>query len=241
VNTIFLIARRELQGYLYSASGYIIIAALLLLDGLAFNALAMSGEKYSFEVLQTFFYFSSGMVTVGAILFSMRLFAEEKQTGTLVLLQSSPATDLQLVLGKFFGGYAFLLIFLALTLYMPLLIFVNGKVTWGHLLVGYIGLALLGAAVTALGTLASAMAKNQLMAAVLSSVTVAGLFLAWMVARKIDGPLGEAVGYLDLFDKHFRTITRGTLRFESATYFLSLTYLGLLGAVGVLSARRWRG
>lgn len=240
MTTILLIARREIQGYLLSPLGYVIIAALLLLDGLAFNAVAMAGEKPSFDVLQMFFFYSCGMVATGGVLFSMRLFAEERQTGTIVLLQTSPATELELVLGKWLGGFAFLCLFIALTSYMPLLILVNGKVTWGHLFAGYLGLALLGGAVTAIGTFSSTLVKSQLLAAVITGVLVVSLFVAWMVARKVDGPLGDAIGYLDLFDKHYRSFSRGIVKLSSVTYYLSLTYLGLLGAVLVLSARRWR-
>lgn len=237
---ITLIARRELVGYLMSPLGYVIIAALLLLNGVAFNGLAMDGEKLSYDVLQTFFFYSCGFVVVAGVLFSMRLFAEEKQTGTMLLLQTSPASEVELVLGKFLGGYTFLGLFIALTGYMPLLVLVNGRVTWGHLAVGYLGLYLLAAVSIGLGTLASALAKNQLLAAIIGGVLTVAFFLAWVIARRVDGPLGDAIGYLDLFDKHFRSLSRGVLKLSTVVYYLSLTYASLVGAVAVLSARRWR-
>jgi ABC-2 type transport system permease protein len=240
MNTILVIARRELTGYLLSPLGYIIMAALLLLDGLAFNGIAMQGQKTSYEVLQMFFFYSCGFVAAAGVLFAMRLFAEERQAGTLVLLTTSPATELELVLGKFLGGFGFLSLFIALTFYMPLLVLVNGKVTWGHVLVGYLGLFLLGAAVTAIGTFASTIAKTQILSAVIAGVIVVALFVCWMVAQKVDGVLGDAIGYLDLFDKHYRSFTRGILKLSSVTYLLSLTYVGLMGAVLVLTSRRWR-
>src|SRR5207245_273913 len=101
MNAIRLIVRRELAAYYRSYLGYVIIAAVLLIDGLLFNAYAMgSSQKKSAEVLHDFFYFSSGTTMVASIFISMRLLAEERQTGTLPLLLSAPVTDAQIVLGK---------------------------------------------------------------------------------------------------------------------------------------------
>jgi ABC-2 type transport system permease protein len=124
---------------------------------------------------------------------------------------------------------------------MPLLILVNGKVTVGHMLSGYLGLALLGAACIALGTFASSLAKNQILAAVMAGALIVTLLLAWMLARKVEGTFGDFVSYLDLFDKHFRSFGRGTIKLASVVYYLSLTYAALVATTAVLSARRWRG
>ena len=126
-----LITRRELSSYLLSATGWLVLGVVLLAQGLLFNAIAMSGERKSFDVLQLFFYFSSGTTMVASIFISMRVFAEEKQLGTMVLLETSPVSEVQIVLGKFLGAWLFLCLLLAMSLYMPLLVLVNGKVTVG--------------------------------------------------------------------------------------------------------------
>lgn len=236
-----LITRRELSSYLLSATGWLILGVVLLAQGLLFNAVAISGERKSFDVLQLFFYFSSGTTMVASIFISMRVFAEEKQLGTMVLLETSPVSELQIVLGKFFGAWLFLCLLLALSLYMPLLVLVNGKVTLGHLFAGYFGLVLLGAACIAIGVLASSLAKNQVLAAVIAGTTIVALLLSYMLAKKVEGTLGDVVGYLDLFDKHYRSFTRGTVKLGSVVYYLSLTYTALLATVAVIGARRWRG
>jgi len=241
MTTAWLVAKRELHGYLMSPLGYVIVAAILLIDGLLFNGFAMGGERLSYAVLEMFFYFLSGTTMVASIFITMRLFAEERQTGTLTLLQTSPAAEWQLVLGKFIGAYLFLLLLTALTLYMPLLVLVNGKVTWGHVLVGYLGLALLGAACVAIGTLASSLAPSQILAAVLSGVIIVALLVMWMVARKVSGPVGAVVGYLSLFDKHYQPFSRGIIKSETIVFFLTLTYAALVAATAVLGGRRWRG
>ena len=111
-----LIARRELSAYLRSMTGYIIAAAVLIVDGLLFNAFALGGgEKLSSEVLSLFFYFSSGTTIIASVFISMRLFAEERQTGTLVLLTSSPVHDWEIVVGKFLSALIFLSLLTAAT------------------------------------------------------------------------------------------------------------------------------
>lgn len=236
-----LIARRELSSYLLSTTGWLILGVVLLAQGLLFNALAMDGEKKSFDVLQLFFYFSSGTTIVASIFISMRVFAEEKQLGTLVLLETSPVSEAQIVLGKYLGAWLFLCLLLFLSLYMPVLVLVNGKVTIGHLFAGYLGLVLLGSACVAIGVLASSLAANQVLAAVISGAVIIALLLAYRLAREVEGVLGDVVGYLDLFDKHYRSFSRGTIKLGSVVYYLSLTYAALLATVAVIGSRRWRG
>ena len=99
---LILVARRELGAYTNTSMGYVILAAFLLLEGLFFNAFAVGASaKASADVLGDFFYFSFGCTVAAALFFSMRLIAEERQTGTMVLLQSSPLANWQVVGGKF--------------------------------------------------------------------------------------------------------------------------------------------
>ena len=241
MKTILLIARRELYAFLRSPLGYCIVAAVLCLHGLLFNVLWMDGERLSYEVLEGFFYQSSGFVATVAVLLSMRLFAEERQTGTEVLLLKSPTPEYQIVAGKFLGGYLFLCLYIALTAYMPLLVLVNGKVTLGHVVAGYFGLLLLGAACMAVGLLASSLVSSQLLAAVLGAAITVALFACWIIAKKVEGGLGSFIGYLDFMDSHYRSFSRGIVKVSSVVYFLSVTYVALLAATSVLAARRWRG
>ena len=98
MTTALLIARRELGGYFRSMTGYIIAGLVLLVEGVLFNAFVLSaGEMYSAEVLANFFYISFGTTVIASVFISMRLVAEERQTGTLVLLTSSPVHDWEIV------------------------------------------------------------------------------------------------------------------------------------------------
>ena len=184
-----LVARRDLASYMRSPAGYIIIAAVLLIDGLLFNVDALGGPaKKSAEVLERFFYFSSGTTMIACVLLSMRLLAEERQTGTLTLLFTSPIREVEIVFGKYLSALALFAVMTLLTLYMPALIFVNGKVSLGHIASGYLGLLLLGSATLAIGTFGSALAKSQVLAAVITASIVVTMLLFWLVGQATDPP-----------------------------------------------------
>src|SRR5690348_6747169 len=128
MRNIVLIAKRELASYLRTMSGYVIIAGILFALGLLFNVLAMAGGtgRPSSEVMSLFFYYTGGATMFCAVLLSMRLLAEERQTGTLALLYSSPIRDSEIVLGKFFAAVVFLMLFHVASFYIPLLIMAFG-------------------------------------------------------------------------------------------------------------------
>jgi ABC-2 type transport system permease protein len=241
VNASLLIARREVMGFFASSIGYVVMAAVLALHSVWYHVVVMNQTRTAFAALENHFFHSSGWVAIFAVLTSMRLFAEEDQMGTLVFLRTAPVTEGQLVAGKFLGGLFFLTVYLALTLLIPLSVVLSGEVSPGHVAVGYLGLLLLGGAVLAVGTLASSLTPNQLVAVILGLVATGALFLCWYLAKKVEGPLGDFVGYLDLMDRHYRSFSRGVLKTSTVVYFLSLTYAALLGATAVLVGRRWRG
>ena len=241
LSNVWWIMRRELGAYLRSPMGYIIIAAVLMVDGLLFNAWAVSSAaRKSSDVLEIFFYCASGTTLLASIFISMRLIAEERQTGTLVLLSTSPVRDWELIFGKFLSGWVFLGIIMALTAYMPALVMIHGKVSLGHILAGYLGLMLIGSAALALGTLCSAFAPNQLVAAVAAASIVAAFVLLWLLSRIASPPLDDLIAYLSLHDKHFRPFMRGLVSLADVVFYVSLTYVALLGATRVIEARRWR-
>jgi ABC-2 type transport system permease protein len=222
-------------------SGYVIIAAVLAVDGLLFNAYALGGAgKRSSEVLSLFFYFSSGTTLVASIFISMRLLAEERQAGTLALLYSSPVKDSEIVLGKFLSGLAFLGLLTALTFYMPLLILVHGKISLGHVFAGYLGLMLLGSASLAIGTFGSALAKNQVVAAIGSACILVSLLVSWLLARVTERPFSDVFSALALWQQHFVPFQGGVIHLRDVVYYLAVSYVALFAATRVIEARRWR-
>ena len=241
MNKIWLITSRELGVYLRSLSGYVIVAVVLALDGLLFQGFALGGgERLSSEVINNFFYFSAGTTMIASVLLSMRLIAEERHDDTLVLLYTAPISEWHIVLGKWLSAFIFVAFLLLLTLYMPLMVAVHGSLQWGHVLAGYTGLLLLGAACTALGTLASSLTRSQVVAAVLGGGLVVGMLITWLVARVVDPPFNDLLAYLALFDKHFTPFQKGAINTRSVVHFLSVTFFALFLTQKVLSARRWR-
>ena len=240
MSQVLLIARRELFAYLRSPLGAVILAGALLIDGALFYTEGLSQKLLSSEVLQRFIYNTSGPTMIAAVLLSMRLLAEERQAGTLVLLNTSPIQDREIVLGKFLSAFGVLTLLTLLTAYMPALIFVNGKVSLGHVLVGYAGLLLLGGATIAVGLLGSALARSQIVAVILGAVTMALLLLLWMIARTADPPINRFLAALAMHHDNFRPFILGRLSLGSVAYYLAVTYFFLLASIKVLEARRWR-
>jgi len=241
VNATLLIAGRELRAYLRSPFGYIVAAATLLIDGLLFEGFALGASaRLSADVLFDFFYFASGTTMVASILLSMRLVAEERQTGTMVLMNTAPVRDIEIVLGKFLASFAFIALLTALTAYMPLLILVNGKISAGHILVGYLGLLLLGSASVAIGLFGSALAKTQVLAAIAGAGILVTMLLLWLVARVSDPPLNTFLAGLALHNERQNPFMRGVLELENVVYYVAVTYFFLIAATKTLEARRWR-
>jgi len=241
MRNVWLIARRELGGYLRTPSGYLIASATLLVSGLLFNTRAVGqGAKLSSQVLQDFLRDASGTTTVAAVLLAMRLFAEERQSGTATLLFTSPIRESQIVIGKFLSAFVVLTLLTLSSLYLPALIFVNGKVSLGHIAGGYLGLLLLGSATLSLGVLGSVLARNQLMAGVLAAVFITVLFLSWPLSTVVEGKLGTLIAYFSLYEKHFFPFMRGLVQLSDVVYYLSIVYISLLAATRALQSQRWQ-
>jgi ABC-2 type transport system permease protein len=240
MRNVSLIARRELQAYLRTMSGYVIIAIVLFVTGLFFNAFAVPGTaKKSSEVLADFFTIASGMTMVCSVFLSMRLIAEEQQTGTVSLLYSSPIHDYEIVLGKFIASFLFLCVFFAASSYMPILIAVYGKVSAGHIVAGYFGLMLVGACSLALGTFGSALARSQVVAAVTSGMLALAITTCWLLAKVTERPFTDIINGLAWWG-HFDPFRTGLVHVKHVAYFGLVTFIALFAATRVLEARRWR-
>ena len=236
-----LLARREIGSFLRSPIGYVVGAVALLIEGLYFYVFGLhTGPQLSAQVLAFFFEGVSGTTMVLSALLAMRLIAGERESGTLVLLNTAPIREVEVVLGKFLAGLAYLTILLALTIYMPLLIFVNGKVSVGHIVVGYVGVLLLASASLAISLFASSLANNQVVAVIVAGAMLGTLFLLFFVARAADPPINSFLSGLAIFHTRQRTFMIGVLKLENVLYNVAGAYLFLLATTKTLEARRWR-
>ena len=240
MTNIFLIAGRELRAYARSPLGPVIVAGALLINGIVFYYYGLSQKLLSAEVLSEFFWAASGVTMISGVALSMRLIAEERQTHTFTLLNTAPVYDWEIVLGKYVSAFAMLAIIIVLTLYMPALIFVNGKVSIGHIAVGYVGLLLIGSATTAIGLFSSALTRSQVVAVIVAAAILAALILLWMLASAIEPPLNDFFAALAFHHQNFMPFQKGVLELRGVAYYLGVTYFFLVAATKILEARRWR-
>jgi ABC-2 type transport system permease protein len=242
MRAISIIYRRELGAYLRSPYGWVIASIVLLVDGLLFQGFALgSGEQHSALVLERTFNWMSGIPLGAGILLSFRLLSEERQNNSMVLLNTSPVRDTEIVLGKFFAALTFLAFMLLISIYMPILVKISGKITTAQIVVGYVGLLLLGAATLAIGLFASALTRQQLIAAVLAAAMVlVGCFIH-LLANKVDPPLKDVIEQIDLWWVHFQYgFMKGILNLKDIVYYLATTYFFLLLSIKTLEAKRWQ-
>lgn len=235
-----LIARRELSAYFSSPLASVVIASALLLDGILFYWRSLSQRLLSGEALAQFFWWTSGVMMTAALFLSMRLIAEERQTGTFTLLNTAPLLEWEIVLGKYLSVLVMVMLLAGLSSYLPALLLVNGKVSAGHIVVGYLGQVLIGSAAAAIGLFASSLARSQLIAVVVGAAIVVVLLVLWVVSQAVDPPLKQFLSGLAMHHQNFRPFQLGILKLGSVAYYLSVSYVFLLAATKVLEARRWR-
>ncbi len=242
MSKIWTIAQRELNAFFSTWMGYIIAFAALLINGLLFMSFAVGDEpKYSSQVLADFFYMSSGIGMVASLFLAMRLFAEEKQSGTIVLFFTSPITERQMVYGKFLSSFLFFLFLCALSFYLPLLLKLQGKISYGQVAAGYLGVIGVSAAVMSLSLFASVIAPNQLLAGILGAVFTVIALVLWLMMKVVDSPFRELFGYLAIHNQHFNPFMRGIVHTKDLVFYASVVFFFLECSVRTLEMRRWQG
>jgi ABC-2 type transport system permease protein len=236
-----IIFRREIGALVRSPLGWIVAAAFLAIDGAMFHAYVLSKSLLSADVLAQYFMYTGIATGVAAVILSFRMIVEERVSHSMVLLNTSPIRDWEIVLGKFLAGLVFLIAMLALSVYMPLLIKVNGKVSGAQIFVGYLGMILFGSACLAIGLFASALARHYLIAALAASGLVVILVLLYPLATKLDPPLQSMFSQLDLWWTHFQlgSFMRGIFNLKDVVFYVAVTYFFLLLSVRTLEAKRW--
>ncbi len=243
MRAISIVFRRELAAYLRSPMGYVVAALLLFIDGVLFQtyALGASGKVLSADVLRFFFLYTGIVVQIAGIALSVRLVVEERQQHTIVLLNTSPIRDTEIILGKFLAALVFLTGMIGLSVYMPLLIMVNGKIAISQLLVGYLGVLLLGASSLAIGIFASSLAKQQIIALAIAGAINGLLVLLFPLAKRLDGSLKEVIQSLDLWQTHFFDgFMNSVFNLSDLVFYLAVIYFFLLLAIKTLEAKRWQ-
>ncbi len=236
------IASRDLGAFFSTWMGYVIVAASLMITGLLFNSFAIGNEpKLSAEVIADFFYFASGISMVAGVFLAMRLMAEERQMGTIVLLFSSPISERQIIYGKFLSAFLFSIILHVVSLYMPALVMIHGKISFGHIAAGYLCLSLLGASTIAITLFASTLAPNQLVAAVGGSFLTVIFLTLWMLAKVVDQPFRDVFDWMSIHSEHFIPFSNGQVNLKDVVFYLGLIVFFLECSTRALVGRRCQG
>jgi ABC-2 type transport system permease protein len=124
---------------------------------------------------------------------------------------------------------------------MPILIKVNGKITAAQVVIGYFGMMLLGAATLAIGLFASAMTRQQLIAAVVAAALVVVMCFIHLLGGKVDPPLKDVLEQIDLWWVHYQYgFMKGILNLKDVIYYVAATYFFLLLSIKTLEAKRWQ-
>lgn len=227
-----IIMQRELRSYFASTIAYTVSAFFLLISGYLFYAALRITQDASLRPL-----FHNAAVTLLLIspAITMRLVAEERRSGSIELLMTSPVTDAQVIVGKYLGSLVFYAAMLALTLQYPLLLSRLGSPDKGPMLTGYLGLFLLGATFLAVGLVASTVTKNQIVAAVGGFAVLLILWIvSWVGASGSTSNLGEFLRQLSLLDR-YENFTKGLIDTRDVLYFASMIGFCLFLSVRVLA------
>ncbi len=252
---VWALARREVQSYFASPVAYVVLALFIFLFGYFFSdylfvfverGMGRGGFGGAPETLNLnqdlvrYVLLTTSVVLLFLVpMLTMRSFAEEIRTGTIELLLTSPLTDLQIVLGKFFGALFLYATMLALTFLHLAILFLFGDPEWKPLLAGYLGMLLLGAAFISFGLVFSSLTRNQIVAGFLTFGTF--LFL-WLIeyAESWAGAASGFVTYLSV-TKHLEEFAKGVVDSRDVIYYLTFIGLGLFLSKQSLESLRWRG
>lgn len=255
----FLIFKKEFKSYFASPVAYVVITMFLILTGYLFYNTLTSFSTISFQattdpmlakqvgffnitesVVRPLFGYISLILLLMVPLLTMRLFSEEKKSGTIELLLTYPVTDMQVLLGKFLSCMAVFAIMIALTALYPVLLIAFGQPETGPIITGYIGLFLVGASFISLGIFASSLTENQIIAA---TVAFGLLLLFWMIgssASLAGRTLEDILSYISLA-AHWEGFAKGVIDTEDIVYYLIFISLFLFLTLRILESKKWRG
>ena len=234
---ILPVFKREFFGYFRSPVAYVFLVVFLTVSsGLTFYL----GRFFDSRVasLDVFFSMQPWIYTFFISAVGMRLWAEEKRSGTWELLFTLPIRIQECVIGKFLAGWAFISIGIVLTFPLMFTVGYLGDPDWGPIFTGYIGSILMAGSFLAVCSFTSALTKNQVISFVLSVVINLGLvFLGWSVFTNFLSflPPSWVDGMSNFsYTTHFNGFTRGLIAFKDLVFFLSLSFISLLLTVVVL-------
>jgi ABC-2 type transport system permease protein len=254
MRNVWLILRKELRSYFVSPIAYLLLTMFALIFGLFFwNALGyfvfvgmesqMRGQMFPMNLNEQVIRPLLSNVSVMGLFFipmiTMRLFAEEKRSGTIELLATSPVRDGEVILGKWLAALALYALMLLVSVLNLAFLFRYGNPDWKPLLIGYLGLLLQAGALLAIGTFISTLTSNQIIA---GAATFGVCLLLWAldwVSGYETATWARVLAYISVLT-HFEPFAKGVLDSKDAIFYVTATFLGLFLTARSVESLRWR-
>ena len=255
MRNILAITQKELKSYFASPIAYFVIGLFALFYGYFFalmmqvfvrNSMNAGGGMgpQAMNINQDMLRPVLQNVTV-LLLFimpaiTMRTFAEERRSGTIELLLTSPLTDLEIILGKFFGALSLYGLMLAVTFLHVGILFLYGSPEWKPIVTSYLGLMLLGGSFLAVGLFISTLTTNQIVSYILTFSVFLLLWIISWIGSISSGMVTDVTSYLSIIE-HFDDFSKGVIDTTHVIYYLSLITFGLFLTAKSVDTERWRG
>jgi ABC-2 type transport system permease protein len=247
MRNIWTIAKREYKIYFSSPLAYIVMLIIFGVIGVIFALNIINLTNNPFGLNQA----PDTTIVTGPMAFmlvfsvpalTMRLLADEQRMGTLELMLTAPVRDWELVVGKWFGSFLFVLTIIVFSLIFPFIL--NSMITPGidqqAMLASYLGIILVTAAFLSIGVSISAMFSNQFAAFFLSMGVLVIIWFLIGIPGQIFFTGGEIFDYLNMNDRFYNSLNQGIINLSDVIYFLSVTAWGLFIGSVVIEMRRWR-
>lgn len=251
---ILLICRKEFKGYFTGPIAYLLMALFALIFGFGFYMLTRDVTHFSMQaqmmgqqqptnlndqIIRPILGFAGTIALFLMPMITMRLVAEEKKSGTIELLLTSPITDVEIILGKWLGAVLLYLCILGMSLLDIGMLFAWGKPDWQPVLVGYLGLFLQGACLLAIGTFISTLTKNQIIAGGVTFFVCLLLYLLNWATAFDTTPTAQVIGYLSIVT-HMENFQKGLISLKDVVFYLSMIFFALFLTSRSLESLRWR-
>ena len=240
------ILKKELNSFLSSLTGYMVVVVFLLLNGLflwvfpgSFNLL-----DAGYAGLDGLFFLAPWVFLFLIPALTMRFFSDEIKTGTIELILTKPISELSLVLGKFFAGLLLCIIALSPTLIYVASIYLlgqpQGNLDWAAISGSYIGLVLLSGIYVSIGVFASTLTENQIVSFILALFFCFFCFTGFEQIATLLSHTGLELSIDKLgISYHYNAISRGVIDTRDVLYFISMMSIFIYGSKLSLQSRKW--
>jgi len=236
MNKVFAIAKKELTDYFKSPMAYIVLILTVSVFNIFFYMIVDQNREASlrdvFKVMEFMFVFLIPLLT-------MKIFSEEKLTGTIEFLMTSPITNTAIVLGKYLGSLIFFTLIISMTVTYYFIIEYFGQPDRRSILTGFLGIWLEGSFFLAIGILTSSWTRNQIIAAISSYAILFSLYFSISFTNSLSGPMEAVVRYASTWS-HLGNFTVGLITIADVVYYLSgIVFCLILTRFGIEN-RLWR-